>query len=89
MPIDRFYYDHDTYPARVSPAAENSFIALFPRDRKPDTINPSPAGLDDIMADNWSFRHLSEHARERKKGTEKEENSEAEGWTRRRRRRDG
>lgn len=56
----------------ASAAVENSFITLFPRDRKPDTINPGPPGFDDIMADNWSFRYLSntrdqEREREREK----------------------
>lgn len=37
----------------------SSFTAPFPRGRKPDTINPGPAGPDDIMADNWSFKNLS------------------------------
>jgi len=37
----------------------SSFTAPFPQGRKPDTINPGPAGLDDIMADNWSFKDLS------------------------------
>lgn len=37
----------------------SSFMAPFPQGRKPDTINPGPAGSDDIMADNWSFKDLS------------------------------
>lgn len=37
----------------------SSFTAPFPQGRKPDTINPGPAGPDDIMVDNWSFKDLS------------------------------
>lgn len=73
---DRFYYI-PPWPA-VSPAVENSFMALFPRDRKPDTINPGPPGFDDIMADNWSFRYLLSTRKEEREKIKMV--TEAAGW---------